>query len=351
MAWTLVSRPSAGLDIGTYSVKLFARQSGPGTARTWVAEAPIPGAEPGSTPTPERAAAAIAECLSRAGLSARALRQVSTGIAGPDVIIKQIALPPMDDREVAPALKFEARKHLPFDPQGMVIDHQVLGRHSEDRRLDILLAAVSEDRVQRHLAPLKLLGIESDVVDAAPLALTNAALGAAEDQGDARVLLDIGYASSHLTLYQPGKPYFSRRLDFGGQNLTRAVGAALKVPLDQAEAWKLAASERDGGSEPDWGSDGMRAMVECLRHDLMRELRSSFAFYGTLAELPSPLELWISGGSARLPGMAERLAQLLACTVNVLNPLASAPGALQSSVRPSDGPQYGQAFGLAIRTA
>jgi type IV pilus assembly protein PilM len=351
MAWKLFSRPSAGLDVGTYSVKLLARQSGPGAALYWAAEAPIPGAEPESTPTPERAAAAIAQCLSRAGLSPRALRQVSTGIAGPDVIIKQIALPPMDEREVAPALKFEARKHLPFDPQGMVIDHQILGRHSVDQRLDILLAAVSEDRVQRHLAPLKLLGIESHVVDAAPLALTNAALGAAGGNGDARVLLDIGYASSHLTLYQPGKPYFSRRLDFGGQHLTRAVGAALRVPLDEAEQWKLAASERGGGSESDWGSDGMRAIVECLRRDLMRELRSSFAFYSTLAELPSPLKLWISGGSARLPGLAERLAHLLECTVNVLNPLASALGASESSVLPSDGPQYGQAFGLAIRTA
>src|SRR5207249_3721720 len=146
--------------------------------------------------------------------------------------------------------------------------------------------------------------IESHLVDAAPLALTNAALGVAGDNGGARVLLDIGYASSHLTLYQPAKPYFSRRLDFGGQHLTRAVGAALKVPLDQAESWKLAASEQAGGSEPDWESDGMRAIVECLRHDLMRELRSSFAFYRTLAELPSPLELWISGGSARLPGLA-----------------------------------------------
>src|SRR5439155_19996971 len=106
MAWTLFSRPSAGLDVGAYSVKLLARQSGPGAGRYWAAEAPIPGAEPESAPTPERAAAAIAECLSRAGLSPRALRQVSTGIAGPDVIVKQIALPPLEEREIAPALKF-----------------------------------------------------------------------------------------------------------------------------------------------------------------------------------------------------------------------------------------------------
>jgi type IV pilus assembly protein PilM len=351
MAWKLFSRPSVGLDIGTYSVKLLARQSAPAAERYWAAEAPIPGAEPESTPTPERTAAAIAECLSRVGLSPRTIRQVSTGISGPDVIVKQISLPPLEEREIAPALKFEARKHLPFDPQAMVIDYQVLGRHPEDRRLEVLLAAVSEDGLQRHLAPLKLLGLESQLVDATPLALTNAVLAAAGGHGGACVFLDIGYTSSHLTLYQPDKPFFSRRLDFGGQHLTRAVGAALKVPLDEAEAWKLSRIEELGGSEPDWESEGMRGVIGCLQHDLMRELGRSFAFYRTLAELPSPLELWISGGSGRLPGLAERLGRLLECSVKILNPFSLLAGEFQSDLKPSDGPQYGQAFGLAIRTA
>src|SRR5438876_640891 len=85
------------------------------------------------------------------------------------------------------------------------------------------------ERAERHLAPLRLLGAEPRILEATPLALTNALLKAGNGNGDARALLDIGYTSSHLTLYQPEAPYFTRRLDFGGQHLTRAIAAARKL--------------------------------------------------------------------------------------------------------------------------
>src|SRR5215470_3145387 len=178
----LRSRPWAGLDVGSFSVKLLASQGGVAGARFWLAEAPIvsPDADPDRPPPPEVTAKTIAECMSLAGLSPRSVRGVSLGISGPDVIVKQINLPLLDESEVGPALRFEARKHLPFDPQGMVIDYQILGRFASERKLDILLAAVSQQRMERMVAPLRLLGIEPDIVDAAPLALANAILSGSE---------------------------------------------------------------------------------------------------------------------------------------------------------------------------
>jgi len=350
MAWKLMVRPSAGLDVGSYSVKLLARQAGPAAGRCWVAEAPIPGAEPETSPSPERVAAAIGQCLSQAGLSLPALRGITTGIAGPHVVIKQLSLPPLEDREVLPALRFEARKHVPFDPQGMVIDYQLLGRHPEDKRLNVLLAAVSEEHVERHLAPLRLLGAEPWILEATPLALTNALLEGGGGNGDARALLDIGFTSSHLTLYQPESPFFTRRLDFGGHHLTRAIAAARRIPLVEAETWKLAAGAAVPGGDTPWEGPEWQAMLDCLGTDLMAELRRSFAFYRTLGPLPDPLSLWISGASARLPGLAAQVSELLGSAAQVFNPVAAVRGEIVGSLQPSDGPQYGQAYGLALRT-
>src|SRR5437667_280136 len=176
MAWKLMVRPSAGLDVGSYSVKLLARQPGPGAGRCWVAEAPIQGAE-------------------------------------------------------------------------------------------------------RHLAPLRLLGAEPSILEATPLALTNALLEGGGGNGDARALLDIGYTSSHLTLYQPESPYFTRRLDFGGHQLTRAIAAARGIPLVEAETWKLAAGAAVPGGDAPWEGPEWQAMLDCLRTELMAELKRSFAFY------------------------------------------------------------------------
>src|SRR5438477_235839 len=80
-----------------------------------------------------------------------------------------------------------------------------------------------------------------------------------------------------------------------------------EVPFEEAEEWKLAAGSDEPAFRLDWSSREMQAISDCLRRDLVEELLRSFAFYRTIGRLPDPLRLWISGGSARLPGFAIRL--------------------------------------------
>lgn len=337
--------------MGAYSVKLVALQGAVGGLRHWVSEVPVPtvsGGVPGA-PTPEALAQLIGEAFSRAGLTPRSFRGVSVGVSGTDVIVKQIALPLLDDGEVAGALRFEARKHLPFDPQTMVIDYEILGRYPSEKRLEILLAAVPQQRLERAIAPLKLLGIEPDVVDAAPLALTNALSRGVEQDREARVLLDIGYEGSYLTLYQKGAPYFGRRLEYGGASVTRAIAKSLNVPVAEAEEWKLEAGADDPTLRVKWTDRELQAVRHSLEKDLGEELRRSFAFYRTLAPLPEPLTLWLSGATARLPGLAAQLSEVLDIPTLIFNPL-EALGTHHGRTPPPGGPQFALAFGLALRT-
>lgn len=316
--------------------------------RHWIAEVPLPPRGADGSRTPETLAHVINEAFSLAGLAVRTVRGISLGISGPDVIVKQITLPLLDDSEVGPALRFEARKHLPFDLSAMNLDFQILGRFPSERKLEILLAAVSHDHMQRHLAPLNLLGLEPDVLDATPLALANALMYGTELETGAHLLLDMGEDFSHLVLYQRGQPFFSRRLDFGGRHLTDAIARGIRVPFSEAEEWKLAAGADEPGLRVDWDSSEMRAVLEAIRTVLVEELRRSIAFYRTQGTLPESLRISISGGSARLPGLAARMSELLGSPVSLLNPIQQILG--QNSADASlSGPQFAQAFGLALR--
>lgn len=346
------SRPWAGLDIGSYSVKLIALQGGVGGSRYWMSETRLPPRErEEDASAPDLMARTIGNCLSMAGLSPRSFRGVSLGVSGADVIVKQISLPLMDDDEVGSALRFEARKHLPFDPQGMVIDYQVLGRYASEKRLDVLLASVSQQNLDRRIEPLRKLGMEVDIVDAAPLALANALTHNADLDREAHVLLDIGHTASHLTLVQRGEPFFTRRIDFGGRHLTRAIAEGTSVPFDEAEEWKLAAGSDTPAFKVDWSLPEMTAILECMRRDLVDEVRRSFAFYRTVGTLPEMMRVWVSGGTARLPGLAAHLTDLLGAPVLLFNPVQFLSGDPRGGHRPTVGPHFAQAFGLAVRTA
>jgi len=343
------ARPWAGLDVGEYSVKLLALQPGVGGSRYFAAEAPLARAAGEPAPAPDALARTIDDCFAAAGFSPRALAGLTLGLATADVIVKQIGLPLMDDADVPGALRFEARKHLPFDPQSCVIDWQVLGRVPSEKRLEVLLAAVPQERLDRALAPLQLLGIEADIVDAAPLALTNALSRNAERDTEARVMLDFGHHGSWLTLYQRGAPYFSRRLDFGGSFVTQTIARLTRVPLEEAEEWKLEAGADDPTLRVAPDSPEMQAVREAMMA-IAEELRRSFAFYRTLGPLPDPFSLWLAGSTARLPGISAQLSELLDVPTFVFDPLDGLSAAAGGAAR-TGAPQFALAFGLASRNA
>jgi len=345
----LRARPWAGLDVGESSVKLLALHAGVGGAKHSAAEAALPRANGDAPPSVQDVARMIGECFETAGILPRNCGGLTLGLSGPDVIVKQVTLPIMDDSEVPGALRFEARKHLPFDPQTCVIDWQILGRLPSEKRLEVLLAAVPQARLERALAPLEILGLDADIVDAAPLALTNALVRNAERDADAGVLLDIGHSGAWLTLRQRGAPYFSRRLDFGGRHLTQAIAAALRAPFEEAEEWKLEAGADDSTLRVAPDSIEMRAVEQAMAV-LADELRRSFAFYRTLAPLPEPFALWISGNTARLPGIAGMLSEQLDIPAFVFDPLDDLGGGALPNA-PAGGPQFAQACGLMLRAA
>ena len=77
-------------------------------------------------------------------------------------------------------------------------------------------------------------------------------------------------------------------------------------------------------------------------------MRRSLAFYSTLAPLPAPLSLHLSGGVARLAGLVEALGERLAVPVTGFSPLDT----IERGARiHAGGPQYAQAYGLALRAA
>lgn len=345
----LRARPWAGLDVGDYSVKLVALQPGVAGKRHHVSEVPLPRLAADAAQPPEAIARAMGECFTLAGLTPRSFRGITVAVSGGDVIVKQVPLPLMDDAEVPGALRFEARKHLPFDPATCVLDYQVLARYPTEKRLDVLLAAVPQAHLDRALAPLKLLGVEADIVDAAPLALTNAIARGVERDNEPHVLLDFGHTGSWLTLQQRGAPYFSRRLEFGGATLTRAIASATRVPFEEAEEWKLEAGADESALRVSADSPEMQAVRAAVAR-IADELRRSFAFYRTFAPLPEMFSLWISGGTARLPGIAGQLSEVLDVPTLVFNPLDALAADLHRA-QPPGGPQFSLAYGLALRSA
>jgi Tfp pilus assembly PilM family ATPase/Tfp pilus assembly protein PilN len=130
-------------------------------------------------------------------------------------VLRNIEVPFKDARRIRPALKFALEEHMPFEPDEVVADFQILSLpNTEATRL--LVAATPQEAIAEHLAMLQSAGIEPTVVDLDGFALANAALLGCDIADTQAVLMDVRPTRTLLTLLHNGLPVFARSLAHGG---------------------------------------------------------------------------------------------------------------------------------------
>jgi cell division protein FtsA len=132
------------------------------------------------------------------------------------------------------------------------------------------------------------------ILTAAPLALV---AGLAEPQG---ILLDVGGATTGLTLWQAGRPVAIGSLPVGGATLTRALMQAWGLSPERAEQLKWAYAS--GQLADDDRAQVLEAMFPALRAWLDG---TEAALAAMRQDHPLPPRLYLLGGGSGLPEVVE----------------------------------------------
>ena len=171
---------------------------------------------------------AVKELLRQQGMNPRRVKSVISGISGASASVKQITTMEMPADELASAMTFEARKHIPMDGTDGVIDYQIFGSNEREvDKIDVGLVACTKGVLSSHMDLLKECGLKPGIVDVDPIAITNAFTCIKDMPEDGSVvILDIGSISSTLIVWGQGQQYFTRDLPIGGHNFVKEISAA-----------------------------------------------------------------------------------------------------------------------------
>ena len=330
--------PVAVVDLGGDAVKVLRLSPGRGRVRIEGASAaPLPdrlhpaGLSPEDSPGMDDA---LREALASAGVRAGNVGRVLTCLGGPAVRLRQIELPPMPDEQIASALQFEAKKHIPFDMNDVVLDFEVLERGDASKGRTVLLAAAQKEAVRRRAELLTKHGFEPEIVDITPLAEMNFLESRGLAQEEAAVgYLDLGASMFGLSLWRRGGLFLHRYLGVEGRQWTRAIGEARGVPLEAAEDVKQTGQARE--------------LLQWLGHSLdqlVQEVRQSISFYGTRGGRQGLGTLYLGGGNALLSGLPEHLSSQLGVPVQLPETRPAGAPALVDA-------RFVAALGLAARAA
>jgi len=273
-------------------------------------------------------------------------KSVAAGVSGHSVIVKRVVLPATTAEEVAASVEFDAEQYIPFEVSEVNLDYQVVGPPAtDDPGTEVLLVVAKKDKILNHTNVISLAGRETQVVDIDAFALQNTFEANYHVDPNATVaLLNIGASLMNINITKGGMPLFVRDVSVGGNQYTDILQKELQLSFHEAEDLKLG---RTHGADPQM----VQPLLESITDMLVLEAQKTFDFFRETYPTEVITKVMISGGTARMPGLAEKIEEAFGYPTEILNPFRSIElgPEVDSTKAASLGPSLAVAVGLALR--
>lgn len=340
--------PLIGVDIGTSSVKLIQLTASGNTYRVEAfAIEPVPegAVSEGMISEPQQVADAVKKALQRGGFKAKSCAMAVTGSA---VITKVINLPAdLSEDDIEGQIEVEAGQYIPYPREEVSLDFEVLGPSPRNADLlEILLAASKTEHVDARREVAELAGLNVAVVDVESFAIGNAfelvRKGAGIDEAETIGVLNIGSTVSTMIVLRGNRSIYSREHSFGGHQLVEECMRRYGMDADQA-------SFLQRGEEPPAGFED--EVLEPFRQNVIQQISRALQFYSSSSDYSSINTLFVTGGGASIPGLAEAVGNEVGISCEVADPLKDLRLAPKINARALDQarPSLTTACGLAMR--
>jgi len=276
-------------------------------------------------------------------------KNIVTQMPGKDITIRSFSLPKMPLKELREAVRWEAKRHISYPLDAAIIEYLITGEKREGMidKYEILMVAAERRAVVEHLAPFAEAKIKVSAVDGNALALRNVYHLLEKTVDVNTVIVDIGAGKTEIDIFKGGALRFSRTLETGGLDMTRAISAEMGLGLKEAEERKRA---MDVLAPPD-DNKGVAA-ARTILDGLLLEIRRSVEYYKTTFREKKVEGALLTGGVSLMKGIKEYFIQSLEGTVEIDQPFEGL--SMRKNILEEFGPiapRFSAAIGLALRKA
>lgn len=342
--WLRRPRTVAGLDVGSRYAKLVEVAHGgdePEVVGIGVRDLADGVVVEGSVADPGRVAEAL-RALRGGGGAKRS--DIVAAVGGHDVFLKRVEIESRTSADMADAVRREAERRVPFDIDGVRVDHHVLAPSADGSAAEVLLVAAKKDVVDARIALLAEARIAPAAIEVEALALHNALCHNRPDARDGvAALADVGHQVTNVNVMEDGVPVVCAHLPLGSKGLEAAVERECGV--ETAEARQRL---HDAGPSPE-----VARLVTATARQIAAEIERCAAFLAARGSLATLGRVFLSGGAASIPGLADGVANRLRAETCVVNPFARVairPGVAGGAWLSQTPAMLLLALGLALRS-
>lgn len=276
-------------------------------------------------------------------------------IAGHVVFTRFVKLPPFDEDKADQIVEFEARQNVPFPINEVIWDYEFIGEKSGGER-EVALVAIKAEALNDINDQVESTGVKVCGVDLAPLVVFNAFRFSYPDVVESTLVIDLGSKSTNLVFVE-GPRVFTRNILVGGSTVTGAIAKELGVNFTEAEqAKRTQGYVAPGGAYEPNADETVEAVSKIMRNTMTRlhgEVVRTINFYRSQQGGTAPRRIFLCGGGAQTPLIAEFFTEKFNLPVELLNPLRGVQ--MERRVNQADAnanaPSMAELVGLALRHA
>lgn len=237
-------------------------------------------------------------------------KRVVLGVTNPQVVVRELRLPKLPPDQLRKALPFQARDVIALPLDQALLDFSPLGPADPvSNTVPGLLTAVPKEPVLTAVRAVEKAGLRVARVDLSSLGL----LRSIGSEGPAvEALVDIGAELTTIVVHRDGIPRVVRVVARGGAELTDQVADHADITAIDAEVAKRTIGMLGDTSVATLLRDAVRPMVN--------EVRSSVHFFSANNGVQVE-RIWLTGGTAFLPGLVEMFTEQIGIPTMIAAPL------------------------------
>lgn len=251
-----------------------------------------------------------------------------------------IELPPMTEKEIEQAVYYTAPQYIPLPITETALDWRTVSGTPGDKNssLKILLIAIPNQVIQGYRKIAQLAGLELYALEAETLAITRALV---KENKKIICLMDIGVQSTTVNIIDKGILKKSYSFSFASHQLTYAVSSALGLNYNESEKLKnkqgLISLNADLTETLYLLIDPLVLQIRKISGDFYREEKKDIE------------EIYLTGGTANLPGLKEYFQETFKKNVEIPNCFSDLlyPPILEERIKKM-GPSFSVAVGLSL---
>jgi len=243
-------------------------------------------------------------------------KNIALAVSTPDTCVKLIQLPKVPAQEIEELISWEAPQYLPWPPEELYVDYQLLSTSSESPFAEAILVAVKRERIDPLLEVCREAGLRPVVVDAGVMALENQyEVNYHNDYKRTVLMADIGASTVNLVVLKDGSTIYATSFAGGGNDFTKALQRDFDISFEEAEFAKK------GKLMPDISMSEVKQRIFEVADELARRIQQRLDYFQAIYPNETISKVLLCGGVALFKGLDRFLARKFNLPVEVANPL------------------------------